>query len=75
MSDPDSGPQDATLDSRTERLLHGNLRWAVLMLAAPIIAEQLLNSMVGLADTWLSGRVRVDGELSPAPTSAVGLGV
>ena len=75
MSEPEPGPQDATLDSRTQRLLHGNLRWAVLMLAAPIIAEQLLNSMVGLADTWLSGRVRVDGELSPAPTSAVGMGV
>lgn len=62
------------LDSRTERLLHGNLRWAVLLLASPIIAEQLLNSMVGLTDTWLSGRVRVDGGLSPAPTAAVGMG-
>ena len=74
MPEPDSGPQDATLDIRTERLLHGNLRWAVLILAAPIIAEQLLNSMVGLTDTWLSGRVRVSGELSAAPTSAVGTG-
>ena len=74
MPEPDSGPQDETLDTRTERLLHGNLRWAVLILAAPIIAEQLLNSMVGLTDTWLSGRVRVSGELSAAPTSAVGTG-
>ncbi|MBC8288962.1 MAG: MATE family efflux transporter [Planctomycetes bacterium] len=74
-SDSESGPQEEPLDSRTRRLLHGDLRWAVLLLAAPVIAEQLLNSMVGLADTWLSGRVKVDGQLSPAPTSAVGMGV
>lgn len=75
MSDSAPGPQDEPLDSRTQRLLHGKLWWAVLVLAAPVIAEQLLNSMVGLADTWLSGRVKVDGRISPAPTSAVGMGV
>ena len=74
-SDSESGPQEESLDCRTERLLNGNLRWAVLVLAAPVIAEMLLNSMVGLADTWLSGRVKVNGQLSPAPTSAVGMGV
>jgi len=75
MLESDPGPQDITLDSRTDRLLHGNLRRAVLLLAAPVIAEQLLNSLVGLADTWLSGRITVDGKLNSAPTAAVGLGV
>lgn len=68
MAASDSGSPDATLDSRTQRLLHGNLRWAVLMLALPVIAEQLLNFLVGFTDTWLSGR------LSAAATSAIGLG-
>ena len=75
QTESESGPQEETLDSRAQRLLHGNLRWAVLLLAAPVIVEMLLNSMVGLADTWLSGRVKVNGQLSPAPTSAVGMGV
>ena len=56
------------LDRRTERLLHGNLRRAVLFLALPVLAEQLLNSMVGFVDTWLSGR------LGASSTSAIGLG-
>ncbi len=38
-----------------------------LWLALPVLAEQLLNTLVGLVDTFLAGRI------SPAATSAVGL--
>jgi len=38
-----------------------------LVLALPVLAEQLLNTLVGLVDTYLAGRI------SPTATSAVGV--
>lgn len=43
------------------------LRAALFRLAAPVLAEQLLNTCVGLTDVLLAGHI------SPAATSAVGL--
>ncbi|HUG90969.1 MAG TPA: MATE family efflux transporter [Planctomycetaceae bacterium] len=49
-------------------LLEGDLRRTVFLLALPVLCEQFLHYLVGLTDTWLSGRI------SSAATSAVGLG-
>ncbi len=46
----------------------GPVRGALLALALPVFGEQILNTFVGLFDTWLAG------QLSAAATSAVGLG-
>ena len=51
-------------------LLSGPLRRTVLLLAWPVLCEQVLGFLVGLYDTWLSGRI--DG-ISEVATSAVGL--
>jgi putative MATE family efflux protein len=59
---PTNVPQDA---SRT--VLRGPVRKTLLLLALPVLAEQMLNTFVGLFDTWLAGRI------SSAATSAVGL--
>lgn len=48
-------------------LVSGSLRRTLLMLALPVLAEQLLNSFVGMFDTYLAGR------LDTASTNAVGL--
>jgi multidrug resistance protein, MATE family len=45
----------------------GPIRRTMLWLALPVLAEQLLNTFVGLFDTFLAGRI------SPAATSAIGL--
>lgn len=45
----------------------GSVRTALLILALPVFAEQILNTFVGLFDTWLAGRI------SASATSAVGL--
>ena len=50
------------------RVITGPVRTALLALALPVLGEQILNTFVGLFDVWLSGRI------SPAATSAVGLG-
>jgi len=43
------------------------VRRTLFLLALPVLAEQILNTLVGLVDTYLAGRI------SPAATSAVGL--
>ncbi len=48
-------------------IIAGPVRRTVFLLAMPILAEQLLNTFVGLFDTYLAGRI------SPAATSAIGL--
>lgn len=48
-------------------LLTGAVRGTVFALAIPVLGEQLLNTFVGLFDTYLAGR------FGPAATSAVGL--
>ena len=45
----------------------GPIRRTLLILALPVLAEQILNTLVGLVDTYLAGRI------SPAATSAIGL--
>ncbi|MFH1111092.1 MAG: MATE family efflux transporter [Planctomycetota bacterium] len=45
----------------------GPVRRTLFLLALPVLAEQILNTLVGLVDTYLAGRI------SPAATSAVGL--
>ncbi len=45
----------------------GAVRRTLFILALPVLAEQILNTLVGLVDTYLAGRI------SPAATSAVGL--
>lgn len=52
-------------------VLAGNLRMSVLFLALPVLAEQLLNFMVGFVDTVLAGHL--GSEISAAATSAIGL--
>ncbi len=46
----------------------GPIGRTLLILALPVLGEQALNTMVGLFDTWLAGRI------SAVSTSAVGLG-
>ncbi len=45
----------------------GSVRGTLLFLALPVLAEQILTTLVGLVDTYLAGRI------SPAATSAIGL--
>jgi putative MATE family efflux protein len=45
----------------------GPVRRTLFFLALPVLAEQILNTLVGLVDTYLAGRI------SPAATSAIGL--
>ena len=51
-------------------LLSGPLRRTVLLLAWPVLCEQVLGFLVGLYDTWLSGRIE---GISEVATGAVGL--
>jgi len=55
----------------SSRILSGNLRLTVLLLALPVLAEQFLNFLVGFVDTWLSGHL--DPSISAAATSAIGV--
>ncbi len=62
---PRSVPAESPLAALT--VTAGPVRGTLLLLALPVLAEQLLNTMVGLVDTYLAGRI------SPAATSAIGL--
>ncbi len=48
-------------------MLTGPLRRTLLYLALPVLTEQILNTLVGLVDVFLAGRI------SPTATSAVGV--
>jgi MATE family multidrug resistance protein len=52
---------------RASGITAGPVRQTLFLLALPVLAEQILNTLVGLVDTYLAGRI------SPAATSAVGL--
>ncbi len=52
---------------RLPAVMTGPVRTTLLILALPVFAEQILNTFVGLFDTWLAGRI------SASATSAVGL--
>ena len=47
--------------------MQGTVGWTVLVLALPVLGEQLLNSLVGIVDTFLAGQISVEA------TSAIGL--
>ena len=75
MSRLDTPPPSAALTLRRVRpdarrapaVTTGPLRSTLIWLALPVLAESILNSLVGLVDTWLAGRI------SAVATSAVGL--
>ena len=54
-------------EQRRINILEGPLRKTVLVLALPVLGEQLLNSFVGIFDTFLAGRISAEA------TSAIGL--
>lgn len=56
-----------TAVKRLPAVTTGPVRTTLLILALPILGEQILNTFVGLFDTWLAGRI------SSSATSAVGL--
>jgi len=51
----------------SSQILHGNLRKTLFLLALPVLGEQLLNTCVGLFDTYLAGNISKDA------TAAIGL--
>ena len=57
-----------TKTNRVPAVTTGPLRRTLLTLALPVLGEQILNTFVGLFDTWLAGQI------SLTATSAVGLG-
>lgn len=77
MTQPPTIPPVAEDDTETvpiakdlglrRRVIYGPLRPTMLALAIPVLMEQLLNTFVGVYDTFLAGRI------SPAATSAIGL--
>jgi len=52
---------------RTSHVISGPVRATVFRLAIPVLGEQMLNTFVGLFDTWLAGQI------SAVATSAVGI--
>ncbi len=58
---------DAPRAQRPSRIIAGNIRKAVFLLALPVLCEQFLNFLVGYYDTYLSGRIDAQA------TEAVGL--
>ncbi len=62
-------PLPGLLDGATarSRVAAGPVRRTLFILALPVLAEQILNTLVGLVDTYLAGRI------SATATSAVGL--
>lgn len=62
---PTQGRRTSAL--RSSSITTGPLRGTLLLLALPVLCEQILNTFVALFDTWLAGR------MSAAATSAVGL--
>jgi len=49
----------------------GPVRGTLFLLAMPVLGEQLLNSMVGIFDTYLAGNL--PGDVNVAATAAIGL--
>lgn len=62
---PHSGSVQLSLSALS--VTAGPVRRTLFFLALPVLAEQILNTLVGLVDTYLAGRI------SPAATSAIGL--
>ena len=68
-SSPDADEAPAPPPDRTAQsiAIHGSVRWAVFLLALPVLGEELLNSFVGIYDVYLAGRISVTA------TAAIGL--
>jgi len=65
---PENGPPATRSEFEPRRnIISGPVRSTLFLLAMPILAEQILNTCVGLFDTFLAGRI------SAAATSAIGL--
>ena len=58
-------------EARVSRITRGPIRRTVLWLALPVLGEQVLNTIVGLFDTFLAGNL--SGDISVSATSAIGL--
>lgn len=54
-------------DLQPNLVTHGNVRRVLLVLALPVLGQEILNTTVGIVDTFLAGRISVEA------TSAVGL--
>lgn len=67
IGSPVESNASSTHDPQDSRILFGNLRTTVLLLALPVLAEQLLSFFVGFTDTWLSGRISAEA------TAAIGV--
>jgi putative MATE family efflux protein len=65
-TDGNDHPPAAPVRDR-RRITTGPIRKTLLLLALPVLAEQMLNTMVALFDVYLAGQI------SPAATSAIGL--
>ncbi|MCG3132144.1 MAG: putative FMN/FAD exporter YeeO [Phycisphaerae bacterium] len=66
MPDTETLQLDAAA-TRAAAITQGNLRRTMLALAFPVLAEQLLNSCVGMFDVFLAGRI------STIATNAIGI--
>lgn len=55
------------IKSKSASVVSGPIRKTLLLLALPVLAEQLLNACVAIFDTFLAGQI------SPAATAAIGL--
>lgn len=85
--EPDSEELEPTPEDRKGRLVGYRLPYAIAVLAIPVMAEQLLSLLVGLVDTYLTGRYLSSEHLAaigmisymlwliPALISAISIGV
>ena len=69
-SPPQKPARAVAVDGRTLRILSAPLGWTVLMLAWPVLGEQMLNSAVSFVDIYLAGNLPEADVV--ASTSAVG---
>ncbi len=54
--EPDSEEMQASPEDRAGRLVGYRLPYAIAVLSLPVMAEQILNLLVGLVDTYLTGQ-------------------
>lgn len=68
----ESSPVRSIAADRRERILKGNLRQQVILLAMPTLLQQFLTFCVGMFDTWLSGRIDTAATTSIGVSAYVG---
>src|SRR5690606_8201001 len=69
MSQATTSDQSGQIAPAAPAMVRRGVLRGVLMLALPVMAEQVLNMIVGLTDTWLANHLGGD---PAAPTAAVG---